>query len=210
MILSPFCGQSVRQVGIEMPGAAGGLRDPMKIDPQEFDLGDEGHLLLHWRVGKVRFEPIDKDDPAGDLRRVHVFDVDEAAIVDGEEYVRVLAEQRARVALAKEKERGERRLGDDFQLGRDHMDGKHEAAPKDGCPVCHRSPEAEAKNAEDHAEGRHDGEGFFLAGCPTCEEARAADLDAEHATGSHSDLVAGCPSCDLEADAAAAEELANA
>lgn len=144
--LTPFGSQSVRQVGVEMPGAAGGLRDPMKIDPQEFDLGDEGYLLLHWQVSKLRFEPIDKDDPAGDLRRVHVFDVDEAAIVDGEAYGTILREQRDRVRLAQEKAKGIARLDDPDRFAADHAAGKHVDLVK-GCLACDEETDAEGQES---------------------------------------------------------------
>lgn len=43
--LTDFEGLSVRQVGIEIPGAAGGLRDPLRIDPQIVDRELVGEAL---------------------------------------------------------------------------------------------------------------------------------------------------------------------
>ena len=45
MPLEPFEGLEVLEVGIEMPGAAGGLRDPMRIDPQEFSQGERVFIV---------------------------------------------------------------------------------------------------------------------------------------------------------------------
>lgn len=135
--LDDFEGRAVRQVGIEIPGVAGGLREAVKIDPQQFSQGEEGYIALHWTCAKVRFEPIDRDDPGGDQRRVHVFAVDEAAIIDGDLVAGHLAEQRERIALAKEQAAGIARLGNEDQLRADHREGLHDGdAAVDLCPSC--------------------------------------------------------------------------
>lgn len=135
--LTAFEGKAVRQVGVEIPGVAGGLREAMKIEPQQFSQGEEGYIVLHWKCAKVRFEPIDKDDPAGDQRRVHVFAVDEAAIIDGDVVADHLAAQRERIELAKEAAAGIARLGNEDQLRADHREGLHDdGAAVDDCPVC--------------------------------------------------------------------------
>lgn len=142
--LTDFEGLPVRQVGIEVPGVAGGLRDAIKIDPQEFHQGDEGYLTLRWKVGKVRFEPIDKEDPAGDQRRVHVFNVLSAAIVDGEQpAATALEDQKRRI----EEAAGIARLDFEGEAKKlEHEDGKHQELV-DGCPLCDEEVEAEADEA---------------------------------------------------------------
>lgn len=144
--LADFEGLAVRQVGIEIPGVAGGLRDAVKIDPQEFHQGDEGYIALNWRCVKVRFEPVDKDEPDGDQRRVHVFEVQTAMIVDESIVGDQITAQRERIRIAKEKAAGIARLDfdpDNFAAG--HAAGKHQKLVK-GCFAC--DEEVEAVNEE--------------------------------------------------------------
>lgn len=143
--LTPFEGLPVRQVGIEVPGVAGGLRDAIKIEPQEFHQGDEGYLTLRWKVGKVRFEPIDKEDPGGDQRRVHVFNVLSAAIVDGEQpAATALDEQQRRIEAAA----GIARLDFEGEAKKlEHEAGEHQDLVE-GCPGCDEEIEAERAEVE--------------------------------------------------------------
>jgi len=146
--LSDFEGLPVRQAGIEIPGAAGGLREAMKIDPQEFHKGDEVYVVLHCRTDKVRFDPIDRDDPTGDQRRVHVFGVEGATIVDAELVSEHIEAQREKIARARDREQGVGRLPTADELER--LDAEHEAGVHrdlvPGCPHC--AEEASAAAAE--------------------------------------------------------------
>ena len=164
--LNPFEGLPVRQVGVEIPAASGGLRESMKIDPQEFHQGDVVFVVLECPVNKVRFEPIDKDDPRGDQRRVHVFGVEAATIVDAELVEQALAQHKDRVAAlqhaeakAKEAEAGITRLYDD---------------KPDGSPARPMGDELQAAHdAGDHAGG-------LVEGCPDCDaEADAVEAEAD-------------------------------
>lgn len=146
--LSDFEGLSVRQVGIEIPGAAGGLRDPLRIDPQEWHKGERLFVVFELQVSKVRFDSIDRDDPAGDQRRVHITDVIGSAIVDRELVSEALAEQKRRVDAAEEAAKGIGHLqldgGEEAQKA--HDDGLHAAGLVPGCPGC--EAEAAALEAE--------------------------------------------------------------
>lgn len=111
--LTPFEGKSVRQVGLEAPSASGGLRESMRIDPVELQQGDRVVTIMEHVVAKVRFEPIDKDDPGGDQRRVHVLTTETAAIATGELVSMVqtqLAAQADRIKAARAAAKGYDRL----------------------------------------------------------------------------------------------------
>lgn len=147
--LSDFEGLAVRQAGVELPKAAGGLQEAMKIEPREIHQGDEGTIALSYTCQKVRFEPIDKDAPDGDQRRVHVLQVTGAAFVDSEIVTKEITDQSDRIQRAKEEAKGITRI----PFGENQEDAL-----------------AAAHDNGDHAEG-------LVAGCPYCQE--EADLEAE-------------------------------
>lgn len=149
--LSDFEGRAVRQVGIEIPSAAGGLRDSLRIDPQEFHQGDTVYLVLECPVVKVRFDPIDKDEPAGDQRRVHIFGTAGAAIVDRELVAEALAEQKRRVEAAQEAAAGIGRIPFDDEAEKAHADGLHASGLVPGCPTCDAEVQAAAAEADEAA-----------------------------------------------------------
>ena len=103
MTLTDFEGVPVDSTGIEMPGAGGGLNKALAIDEMELHHGDEGTLVLRYKVVKVRFDPIKDSDH---LQRVHVLQVTNAASIDGETVDAVLEEQERR----NEEARGVKRL----------------------------------------------------------------------------------------------------
>jgi hypothetical protein len=142
--LADFEGLAVRQSGIEIPGAAGGLRDPMKIDPQAFRKGERVYVVLECLVDKVRFDPIDHSEPAGDQRRVHVFSVQAATIVDGELVQDHLEAQRVRIERAKDAARGQAKLPTPEELTEAHVQGEHADALIPGCPQCDEETAAAA------------------------------------------------------------------
>jgi len=104
--LNDFEGLSVAAAGVEMPGAAGGLREAMKVDPVELHHGEEGYVVLHFTVGKVRHDPIVKGQTEP-LRRVHILNVDEAAFIGAEYVEEHMQAQRAKIQRAKEEEAGQ-------------------------------------------------------------------------------------------------------
>lgn len=148
--LDPFEGRDVIRAAIEIPNAAGGLREPMKFEPVEMHHGEEGYIVLHYAVTKVRFDPI-KDTEA--LARIHVLNVDDAAFVDGSVVAEHLAQQRARIAEAKARnealarqQKGEYTIEEEA-LETEHADGQHASGLRDGCPSCEREKDAAADEA---------------------------------------------------------------
>jgi hypothetical protein len=84
-----------------MPNAAGGLQEAMKFAPVEWHHGDEGYIVLHYTVNKVRFDPVVRGE-VEPLRRVHVMHVDEAAPIDAKYVEKQVAKHRERVQKAKD------------------------------------------------------------------------------------------------------------
>lgn len=111
--LTMFEGLDVVGSSIEIPNAAGGLREALKVDPMELHHGDEFHVTFQCRVRKVRFDPVDKEDLGGPVHRVHVADAVIATVVDRELVGPALEAQAARIALAKEIE-GQRTFNDEL------------------------------------------------------------------------------------------------
>lgn len=87
---------------MEIPGAAGGLREPLKLDPVEMHLEAECYVVMRLRTTKIRFDPIKDTD--GGLTRVHVMEVVEAAFVDGDVVQEQLVETRRRIEERKKAE----------------------------------------------------------------------------------------------------------
>lgn len=111
MNLTDFEGLAVVRSSIELPNAAGGLREALKIEPVELHHGDEFHVTFKCKVRKVRFDPVEKDEFDGPQHRVHVADVVTAAIVDEDDNVGdALSSMADRIAQSKELE-GQQKAG---------------------------------------------------------------------------------------------------
>lgn len=152
--LSDFEGLPVVEAGIEIPGAAGGLREAMKIDPATFHKGEQVFVVLECRVGKVRFDPIDADYLDGPQRRVHVFVVTGATMVDGDLVRTQLTDQAEKIRLAKEAAQGVTRLpytDDEFVHAQAHAAGEHADGLVASCPVCETERVAVEAEAEQDA-----------------------------------------------------------
>lgn len=140
--LTGFEGHDVLRAAIEIPNAAGGLREAMKFEPREFSHDEEVTLVLKCRVKKVRFDPI-KDTEA--LARIHVLDAIEATFIEDETVEAALAEQRERIAEAKRLAAGTPDFDDHVdQLVAEHEAGDHHDL-MDGCPTCAEEADLTAK-----------------------------------------------------------------
>lgn len=135
--LGTFEGADVLSVGIEIPSAAGGLRDSVKIDPFVMHRGEEHLILLRCTVGKIRFDPV--KDTKG-VMRVHVLDTMEAAIVEGDVYDAALAAEREKIEKARQDAIGKGPLEEQILLA-SHEDGEHDQFAE-GCPACIEASEA--------------------------------------------------------------------
>ncbi len=108
--LNPFDGVAVTGVGIEVPGAGGGLNEAMKIDPAEFHHGDTVVVVIETTVAKVRFDEVVKGEPDSGLRRVHVLRAEGATIIDRALVAQALDAQRAKIEAAKDRDAGVQRI----------------------------------------------------------------------------------------------------
>lgn len=118
--LSAFEGLEVTQSSIEIPGAAGGFRDALKVDPIELHKGDVIHAVLECEVQKIRHDSLDKEDLTGAQERVHILRVTGATLVDKALVGDALSAQAERIAAAKELEgQGKLATGEPFLGYRD-------------------------------------------------------------------------------------------
>lgn len=157
-VLGTFEGLPVLEVGIEIPSAAGGLREPLKVAPLILHGDDVAFVTFEFKAGKIRHDPIyNKDD--GTLkgwRRVHVLVVLASAFVDEElvrdqldEMARRVAERQEAERLAKEKAKPQQRIEPAIH-SKDHEQGRHAEGLVTDCPEC----EAEQAAADAEAAGR--------------------------------------------------------
>lgn len=161
--LTDFEGLPVIASGIEIPSAAGGLQPAMRIDPEEFRQGEVVHVVYRCIVGKVRHEPIVKDEPTGAQRRVHIFAVTDTTIIDGDTVKDAIDAQRLKIAKAREAgalAKGQATLpgtGWDDQeaeaLLAEHLDGQHADDLRDGCPRCAEERDAIAAEQDGADDG---------------------------------------------------------
>lgn len=131
--LGEFEGARVLGVGIEIPGAAGGLRDALGIDPWLGHKGQTVMVLLECGVEKIRHEPVKDTDG---WRRVHVLKTTAATIVDGDTFTEALTVQRERIDKAKRDAAGTTSVEDAIELQAAHDDGEHADGLVDNCPSC--------------------------------------------------------------------------
>lgn len=103
--LEPFEGLPVIQSKIEIPSAAGGLRDAMKIEPRAWRKGDTTFVLMECTVGKVRFDPV-TDDETGPQARVHVLHAIAGTVLAPEVAKTWIDEQKDRILKAREEALG--------------------------------------------------------------------------------------------------------
>lgn len=150
--LDPFEGIDVLAAGIEIPGAAGGLRDAMRIEPQQFHAAEKLYVVLECDVAKIRFDPIQSDGETLGWRRVHVLAAQAATFVDGDLVKEAIESQKRKITLAAEAAAGIGRLAfaDDDEAIKAHADGLHSAGLVPGCPTC--DEEADAATVEEAGE----------------------------------------------------------
>lgn len=146
--LGTFEGSPVTKAGITIPGLAGGLRDAMRIDPEAFRKGERLFVVAECTVIDVDMEAIDKDDPAGDQRRVHTLGVEAATIVEREVVAEALDRHRERLQVAKDAEAQQHTI----QLAVDHNEGQHATRKVAGCQECEANAAAAASAGPDQPE----------------------------------------------------------
>jgi len=106
MGLAPFEDRDVVRTAVAVTNAGDGLSAAMKIQPQELHLGETVYIVLETTVAKVRFDPADKDEPDGEVVRVHVLRAGTAAMVERKLVGKLLDAQADRIRRAAEEEAG--------------------------------------------------------------------------------------------------------
>lgn len=107
--LPPFEGDAVTELGIVIPSAGGGFQEPLEVDTQLLDMlapvtaGDKVYVVLELVKRSVIMKPAKEHDG---WRRVDVFGVDGVAIIEAQQAIGVVQEQRRRVEIAKERALG--------------------------------------------------------------------------------------------------------
>lgn len=104
--LKEFEGKTVTEVGIEIRNVAGGLQDAVKFTPVEWEQGDEHFIVLRCLVKEIDHQPINKDDYAGDQRRVHVLTAAEAFPISSKYVEKAVEEKRAEIKKLKDEAEG--------------------------------------------------------------------------------------------------------
>lgn len=157
--LGSFEGLPVLEVGSEIPSAAGGLREPLKVAPLILHGDDVAFATFELKAGKIRHDPVynKDDDTLKGWRRVHVLVVLTATFVDEELVREQLDEMAARVTerqeaerLAKEKAKPQQRIEPAIHE-KDHEQGRHASGLVADCPAC--EAEQDAADAEAMTDG---------------------------------------------------------
>jgi len=98
MSIGTFEGHDVVGTAIKVTKAGDGLSPALKVEPVEYELGEEIHVVLKTRVANVQFVP-SKDD-ANNLIRLHTIETSEATVVEGTKVKGLLAAQRKKIEEA--------------------------------------------------------------------------------------------------------------
>lgn len=187
--LGTFEGMQVLNAAVEIPNAAGGLREPMQLDPRLIHHGDEGYLILKYKARKVRFDPI-KDTNA--LTRVTVLDVVEGMFTEEEVVAHHLAAQAERLAEAKAAQEAAEKgmepmpFPTDEELLEAHKAGDHASGLQPGCVECDlevATADAEASEDDGSEDDGSEDDGAEAGSQPTSLADRAAAKAAAKKTG---------------------------
>lgn len=103
--LPTFEGDAITELGMSIPGAGGGFREPLAMDPSLVALmapvtkGDVIYVVLELVKANVHMDPAKGGEG---WKRVDIFDVNGVAVVDGDLVSEVINDQRSRVDAAKQ------------------------------------------------------------------------------------------------------------
>lgn len=129
--LKDFEGKPVTEVGIEIRNVSGGLQDAVKFTPVEWEQGEEHFIVLRCVVKEIDHEPVDKEDFAGDQRRVHVMVSEEATPIAAKIVEDAVTAKREEIKKLKDDAEGTPALNldgdgdEDLPVGESDEDLKH-------------------------------------------------------------------------------------
>lgn len=95
--LTPYEGQTVTAVALEVSNTGYGLGQSMAMEPVELHHGDVVTLVFRCTVDKVRYDRADRDNAGAGLIRAQVLRADEAFLLDSEIVAEALAEHRRKL-----------------------------------------------------------------------------------------------------------------
>lgn len=147
--LGEFEGRKVTKTTIAVRNAGDGLSKAMKVDPQLLHQGDRVYVVLECDVDKVTFDPYDD----GVCARIQNLNAGTATIIDGAVVRDALDQQRDRIKLHEDAQKGVHELPTSEALAREHTAGLHDGDDPDvhpACPSC---------NPDTFADGDDDGDG---------------------------------------------------
>jgi hypothetical protein len=176
--LGTFDGKPVLQCGTKLRNAGDGLSKAMKIAPMIIQQGDEVYLLTKGVCTEVEFVPIDKDDPKGPQKRVHVIRAGTQMLVDDDVAGAQIEAQETRIREAIEKAQGIEPMPD---IVEGEKADKAKKAAKRGSKktgVAEAAADSGKKPvpAPPVGDGPHDADGFHdpAVGAPVADLAKAA------------------------------------
>jgi hypothetical protein len=109
-VLQSFDGQEVTGTTIKIINAGDGLSKAMETEPVMLHHGQKAYVVIECDVARVSFDPVDRDEPAGNLLRVHTLRAGTSTLVDFELVNKVITEQARKNTLADEARKGITRL----------------------------------------------------------------------------------------------------
>jgi hypothetical protein len=108
--LPDFEGLEVVGCRIEVRNVAGGLNDAMDVNPVMLHSGDEFDVTYRCKVGPIRHDPVDKNEPSGPQWRVHIASASRAVITDKARAEKDFAAQ-AELLAQREQIKGQQKAG---------------------------------------------------------------------------------------------------
>lgn len=133
--LGEFEGRKVTKTTIAVRNAGDGLSKAMKVDPILLHQGDRVYVVLECDVDKVTFDPYDD----GVCSRIQNLNAGVATIIDGAVVRDALDQQRDRIKLHDDAQRGVHELPTEEALRREHKANLHDGddpSEHPGCPEC--------------------------------------------------------------------------
>lgn len=130
--LGSFEGRTVTRTTIAVKNAGDGLSQALKIEPQLLHQGDTVYVVLECVVGPIKFDPY-ADDVCS---RVQELRAGAATIIDADVVRSAIEDQKERIRVAEDAEKGVRELPTDEALAREHRAGLHEHDEPSDHPEC--------------------------------------------------------------------------
>ena len=142
--LGKYEGRPIVETGIRIRKTGDGLSNAMAAEPRVMHVGDEGYIVLEFKVVDVSHPAEKRHDPAfGGVKRIHILDAGTATFIDGEYVEEAIAQQREVNLRHAAEQRGQHEIGDTALIAA-HEEGAHADGLVDHCPLCAEEKALEA------------------------------------------------------------------